>query len=225
MSDLEGIRQRRSIRKYKPDPVPREAIEEVLGAAILAPSGKNRQPWKFLVYQGAAKAALLDEMEKGIARETGENAALPGLASGLVYAGATLRTMRAAPVVILVLNTNAASPCEAGPPESRFMAMYDDLAVGAAMQNLLIRAAELAHRLILRRARLDLVDDGADLFEFLIVAGAEQARKKSHNCMIRLSKRPAAGRRCTRCDSAPGGAKRPGRARPALSRKGRAGRC
>lgn len=67
MSDLEGIRQRRSIRKYKPDPVPREAIEEVLGAAILAPSGKNRQPWKFLVYQGAAKAALLDEMEKGIA--------------------------------------------------------------------------------------------------------------------------------------------------------------
>ena len=83
----------------------------------------------------------------------------------------------------------------------------------------------VAHRLILRRARLDLVDDGADLFEFLIVAGAEQARKKSHNCMIRLSKRPAAGRRCTRCDSAPGGAKRPGRARPALSRKGRAGRC
>ena len=143
MSDLEGIRQRRSIRKYKPDPVPREAIEEVLGAAILAPSGKNRQPWKFLVYQGAAKAALLDEMEKGIARETGENAALPGLASGLVYAGATLRTMRAAPVVILVLNTNAASPFEAGTPESRFMAMYDDLAVGAAMQNLLIRAAEL----------------------------------------------------------------------------------
>ena len=91
MSDLEGIRQRRSIRKYKPDPVPRAAIEEVLAAAILAPSGKNRQPWKFLVYQGAAKAALLDEMEKGIARETGGNAALPGLASGLAYAGATLR--------------------------------------------------------------------------------------------------------------------------------------
>ena len=63
MSDLEGIRQRRSIRKYKPDPVPRAAIEEVLAAAILAPSGKNRQPWKFLVYQGTAKAALLDEME------------------------------------------------------------------------------------------------------------------------------------------------------------------
>lgn len=125
MSDLEGIRQRRSIRKYKPDPVPRAAIEEVLAAAILAPSGKNRQPWKFLVYQGAAKAAL------------------PGLASGLAYAGATLRTMRAAPAVILVLNTNAASPFEAGTPESRFMAMYDDLAVGAAIQNMLIRAAEL----------------------------------------------------------------------------------
>ena len=123
--------------------MPREAIEEVLGAAILAPSGKNRQPWKFLVYQGAAKAALLDEMEKGIARKPAKTRPLPGWPAALSMQGATLRTMRAAPVVILVLNTNAASPFEAGTPESRFMAMYDDLAVGAAIQNLLIRAAEL----------------------------------------------------------------------------------
>ena len=33
---IKAMEERRSIRKYKPDPVPRAAIEEVLGAAILA---------------------------------------------------------------------------------------------------------------------------------------------------------------------------------------------
>ena len=87
MSDLEGIRQRRSIRKYKPDPVPREAIEEVLGAAILAPSGKNRQPWKFLVYQGAAKAALLDEMERVLPGKPAKTRPCPGWPAALSMRG------------------------------------------------------------------------------------------------------------------------------------------
>jgi nitroreductase len=45
----EAIRQRRSIRKFIDDPVPREMIDEILEAARLAPSGSNRQPWRFLV--------------------------------------------------------------------------------------------------------------------------------------------------------------------------------
>lgn len=40
---------RRSIRRYRPDPVPREVIERVLTAAIWAPSAHNRQPWRFVV--------------------------------------------------------------------------------------------------------------------------------------------------------------------------------
>lgn len=45
----EAIKERRSIRKFKPDPVPPEAIKQILEAARLAPSGSNRQPWRFIV--------------------------------------------------------------------------------------------------------------------------------------------------------------------------------
>ena len=45
----EVIRTRRSIRSYKPDPIPEEVLTRVLDAARIAPSGSNRQPWKFIV--------------------------------------------------------------------------------------------------------------------------------------------------------------------------------
>jgi len=45
----EAITQRRSIRRFKPDSVSRETILQLLEAARLAPSGSNRQPWRFLV--------------------------------------------------------------------------------------------------------------------------------------------------------------------------------
>ncbi len=47
------IRGRRSIRGYKPDPVPRALIEEVLALAMHAPSSMNTQPWNFTVVTGA----------------------------------------------------------------------------------------------------------------------------------------------------------------------------
>jgi nitroreductase len=49
MDFMEVLRRRRSIRKYKPDPVPDELIEQVLEAARLSPSGKNMQPYHFVV--------------------------------------------------------------------------------------------------------------------------------------------------------------------------------
>ena len=45
----EAIKLRRSIRKFAPDDVPDEMIEQMLEAARLAPSGSNRQPWRFMV--------------------------------------------------------------------------------------------------------------------------------------------------------------------------------
>ena len=49
MTVMEAIQSRRSVRKYKPDPVPDEVLGRVLEAARLAPSGKNLQPWRFIV--------------------------------------------------------------------------------------------------------------------------------------------------------------------------------
>jgi len=59
MSVLEVIRQRRSVRVYNNDPIPEESLLRVLEAARLAPSGKNLQPWKFVVVQdGSLKKKL-----------------------------------------------------------------------------------------------------------------------------------------------------------------------
>ena len=49
MNTLDAIAGRRSIRRFKDQAVPRELIERVLAATVLAPSGKNRQPWRFVV--------------------------------------------------------------------------------------------------------------------------------------------------------------------------------
>ena len=49
MELMEVIRKRRSVRRYKPDPVPEEDIEYVLEAARLAPSWANTQCWHFVV--------------------------------------------------------------------------------------------------------------------------------------------------------------------------------
>jgi nitroreductase len=46
------IRGRRSIRGYKPDPVPMPLIKEILALAMRAPSSMNTQPWNFTVLTG-----------------------------------------------------------------------------------------------------------------------------------------------------------------------------
>ncbi len=47
------IKSRRSIRKYLPDPVPDEMVEQMLEAGRWAPSATNRQPWSFIVVRDA----------------------------------------------------------------------------------------------------------------------------------------------------------------------------
>lgn len=46
------VNSRRSIRGYKPDPVPRAVIEEVISLATRVPSSMNTQPWHFYVVTG-----------------------------------------------------------------------------------------------------------------------------------------------------------------------------
>ncbi|MDB5677046.1 nitroreductase [Sphingomonas bacterium] len=48
----EVVLGRRSIRGYKPDPVPRALIEEIIALAMRAPSSMNTQPWNFYVVTG-----------------------------------------------------------------------------------------------------------------------------------------------------------------------------
>jgi nitroreductase len=61
LTTKEAIERRRSIRKFKPDPIPEEHLMELLNAARLAPSGCNAQPWRFkIVNEETLKAGLAE---------------------------------------------------------------------------------------------------------------------------------------------------------------------
>ncbi|MBN2206907.1 MAG: nitroreductase family protein [Candidatus Aminicenantes bacterium] len=57
MDVLDAIRARRSVRRYKPTPIPEEALARILDAVRLAPSAKNLQPWRFILVRDPALRA------------------------------------------------------------------------------------------------------------------------------------------------------------------------
>jgi len=54
------IRERRSIQKYKPDPVALETLTELLDTAVWAPNHGLREPWRFIVFKDEGKQLLTD---------------------------------------------------------------------------------------------------------------------------------------------------------------------
>ena len=58
MDPDQAISERRSIRGFKPDPVPRQLLEEIIALANRAPSSMNTQPWHFHVLTGAPLEAV-----------------------------------------------------------------------------------------------------------------------------------------------------------------------
>jgi len=54
MDIYEVIRKRRSVRKYRPEPVPDDVLNRILDAGRIAPSAKNLQPWHFVIVKDPA---------------------------------------------------------------------------------------------------------------------------------------------------------------------------
>jgi nitroreductase len=66
---LDLLRARRSVRAYKPDPVPEEAIRKVVEAGRWAPSSANSQPWDIIVVQDrATRERIQDSVGRCVAR-------------------------------------------------------------------------------------------------------------------------------------------------------------
>ena len=70
MELLEAIKSRKSVRAFKPEPVPTETIKKVLEIACRAPSSVNSQPWEFFIVKGEALDKLRsvggDKLSQGI---------------------------------------------------------------------------------------------------------------------------------------------------------------
>ncbi len=62
MEIIEAIRTRRSSREYKPDPVPKDILKDILDAARWSPSASNTQCWKFSVLGGDVLEKLKDRL-------------------------------------------------------------------------------------------------------------------------------------------------------------------
>ncbi len=65
MELLEAIRGRRSVRKYKTDPLPEQTVRELLEIASWAPSGMNTQPWLYVVIEGSDYLKELSDKCRG----------------------------------------------------------------------------------------------------------------------------------------------------------------
>lgn len=142
---MKEIIERRSIRKYKEDAIKKDDLEKIIQAGILAPSAKNRQPWRYIVYTNMAKNNLLDVMEKGLLRERDGEKLLPKSKNGLPDAFHTLKIMREAPVLIIIENTNGMSPYTDIDADARITEICDTLSIGASVQNILLTATELGY--------------------------------------------------------------------------------
>ncbi len=139
---ISAIENRRSIRKYEDRAVPTAAVEEILRAGILAPSSKNRQPWRFVVVTGEAKDEMLTVMRRGIAREK----RAPLLPDSVQYVSGALHTadiIAQAPVVIFMINPYGYDLGKTLTPEERVYEICNAQSVGAAIENMTLTAASL----------------------------------------------------------------------------------
>jgi nitroreductase len=70
MDIIEAVKTRKSIRGYKPDPVPGQVLEQILEVASHAPSAMNTQPWEFTVLTGEvlenARRSNIDLLNSGV---------------------------------------------------------------------------------------------------------------------------------------------------------------
>jgi nitroreductase len=108
------VKKRRSIRRFKPDPIPAESIDKIIEVARFAPSGFNMQPWDFVVVQ---KPALRDKIVEYIKAYWAESKQMestreswqgkPWKTSGVIDAKMDFTT---APVFIILLGDPRTKP-------------------------------------------------------------------------------------------------------------------
>ena len=142
MEFFDVVHTQRSIRQFKPDPVPDEAIWQILDAAIRAPSGSNTQPWAFVVVRDAAKR---ERIAQAVRERMGDPTAGRAEAEQMDPVRRRMRlssiafreNVSAAPVLII--------PCLVAPtsPTTDANSLYAGSSIYAAVQNLMLAARAL----------------------------------------------------------------------------------
>jgi nitroreductase len=130
MEMLEAIKGRRTVHDYTAEPVTRAQVEQLLEAAVWAPNHRLTQPWEFYAVSGGAKeklARLRGELKRAKQADPGSEHAQA------VYEKAC-RELATVPYAVLVCQVLAEDPK---------VQEEDHLAIGAAVQNMLLTAHSL----------------------------------------------------------------------------------
>jgi F420 biosynthesis protein FbiB-like protein len=136
MDVMEAINKRRSIRRFKSDPVSNDIIRTILDAGIKAPSGKNNQPWEFVVVTGDNRYEMVRIMKEGIKAFKEQH----GSTGSAEY---TVKVMEQAPVTIFIFNPNGTYPWVEKTITQQIGETVDVQSVGAAIQNMILAAESL----------------------------------------------------------------------------------
>ncbi|HET8626255.1 MAG TPA: nitroreductase family protein, partial [Thermomicrobiales bacterium] len=138
----ELVRGRRSVRHFRPDPVPRPIVERLIAAAGWAPSPHGRQPWRFaVVTRHPMKVALADAMgadwERNLALDGQDGATIAARLAG------SRRRLLGAPVLIVPCLYTADLDHYPDPARQAAEETMAVQSLGAAVQNLLLAAHDL----------------------------------------------------------------------------------
>ncbi len=140
---LDVIYTRRSVRYFKPDPIRPEDLAEILRAGMWAPSPKNRQPWRFLVYSGTSKGKLLTVLADGIQKSARGEGLLATPDGYIENAKFTLRAMADAPVTVIVTNPLGRSVYADWSAAEKINELSNVQSIGAAAENMALAATAL----------------------------------------------------------------------------------
>jgi nitroreductase len=142
ISLFEAIYSQRQFTRYKPDQVPREALDKIIEAATRAPNGGNNQPWEFIVITERELVTRVGELYRDA--WLGAMGAEPAPDESSVYQAARYLAhhMPEVPAMILVCadHTLGSAPFKPGDPIER--GRYAS-SIWLAVQNLFLAARAL----------------------------------------------------------------------------------
>ena len=152
----EAMFSQRSIRRFRPDPIPTQDLQVILEAAIRAPSGGNRQPARFLVlndpkiirefgalYREAWWAKRRDEKRPWTSREQ-----IPAEDRGSTSAARLADEIKDAPCIILALTTSRNGASSVIPSVQNLMLAARALGIGSVPTTLHAQVLERVYALL-----------------------------------------------------------------------------
>jgi nitroreductase len=156
MSVGEAMFSQRSIRRFRPDPIPLDDLQVILDAAVKAPSGGNRQPGRFLVlndpgvigefgalYREAWWAKRRDEKRPWTSREQ-----IPPEDRGSTAAARLADEIKDAPCIVLALTTSRNGASSVIPSVQNLMLAARALGIGSVPTTLHAQVMERVYALL-----------------------------------------------------------------------------